>query len=177
MIRPQPKPDPRAPKARRPLRAKHWGTRPVRKLRKNPTAGLAFPKPEPKRGTAHARRPREMGFMAFCHARGCELCLDPDMRKVVEIPRCSGRLEFAHLSDKKRYDVGDVGACLHWSVHKGVDGKTGGKGPWYVALGRSGQHLFRMRLANRARSAWDALTPEQRADWDARAAAQHRRSR
>lgn len=163
MIRPVPKPVRAPKKPRKPLPrgkpiARTWMKRSAR-------------------GTAHSRRPRELGFMAFCHARGCELCLDPDVRKLVDIPRCTGRLEFAHLSDRRRYDVGDVGAVLHQSIHRGIDGKEGGKATWYVALERSGQHLVRMRFANRARRAWDALTPEQRADWDARAAAQHRRSR
>lgn len=144
---------------------------------------LAFPKPKRKakaapkpiahswmrksaRGTKHSRRPRELGFMAFCHARGCELCLDRDLRGLIEFPGCSGRLEFAHLSERRRYDVGDIGACLHQSTHRGIDGKEGGKALWYVALDRSGQKLVRMRLANRARRAWDELAPNQRAEWD-----------
>jgi hypothetical protein len=121
-----------------------------------------------KRGTKHSRRPRELGFMHFCHDRGCELCLDRDMQELIGIfCPCSGPIEFAHLSDKKRYDVGDIGACLHQWVHRGIDGNA----PWYVELERSGQHMFRMRLANRARRDWDALTPVQRADWAALAAA------
>lgn len=131
-----------------------------------------------KRGTKHSRREREWGFMAFCHARGCELCLDADLRALLVVPpQCSGLLEFAHLSDKKRYDVGDIGACLHQSIHRGIDGKLGGKATWYVALERSGQHLIRTRLANRARRAWDELTTDQRADWDRLAAEQRRATR
>ena len=158
-MNPQPKPTKRPPKPRKPLRR----GKPIARSRMRPS----------KRGTRHSRRPREWGFMAFCHARGCELCLDVDLQKLIGIVFLRvGPLEFAHLSDRKRYDVGDVGACLHQAIHRGIDGKEGGKAPWYVALERSGQNLFRMRLANRARAAWDRLTPEQRAEWDAKAAAQ-----
>jgi alkylhydroperoxidase/carboxymuconolactone decarboxylase family protein YurZ len=143
-----------------------------------------FPKPAPRvkaarapikrswmrkgaRGTKHSRRPREWGYMAFCHARGCELYLDVATQGMLGFQHhCQGRLEFAHLSDKKRYDVGDVGACLCQTTHKGIDGKVGGKAPWYVALDRTGQRMIRMRLADRARRDWDALTPAQRAHWD-----------
>jgi hypothetical protein len=130
------------------------------------------------RGTAHSRRPREWGFMAFCHARGCELFLDLDTQKILGVRHMCPRydpLEFAHLSALKRYDVGDVGACLCRTVHRGIDGKEGGKAVWYVALGREGQHTIRMRLANRARAAWDALSPAQRQEWEDRAAEQRKR--
>jgi hypothetical protein len=191
-VTPCPKPVRRPPKPRKPLRAKRWGIAQRRskiiptlatdgkrskrrKIIPNLIPAPAFPKPDRKAGTAHRRRPREWGFMHFCHARGCELCLDADTRKLLDPPpTCSGPLEFAHLSDKKRYDVGDVGACLHQTTHRGIDGKEGGKAVWYVALERHGQHFIRMRLANRARAAWDALSPEQREDWERRAAAQRR---
>ena len=131
-----------------------------------------------KRGTKHGRRPREAGFMAFCHDRGCELCLDTHLHEVLGIVCLrEGPLEFAHLSDLKRYDVGDIGACLHQAIHRGIDGKEGGKAPWYVALEKSGQHLFRMRLANRARAAWDRLLPSQQIGWDMKAAAQRSAAR
>ncbi len=112
--------------------------------------------------------------MAFCHARGCEMKLDADLQRLlgIEHRRCRGRREFAHLSDRKRYDVGDVGACLCEQIHKGIDGREGGKSWWYVELDWTGQNMVRMRLANRARAAWDALSPEERAGWEERAAAE-----
>ena len=160
-MNPRPKPIRRPPKAPKPLR------------RGKPIARSHMRKS--KRGTKHSRRPREFGFISFCHARGCELCLDADLQKLISVfcPR-SGPVEFAHLSNRRRYDTGDIGACLHQWIHRGIDGKEGGKAPWYVALERSGQNLFRMRLANRARAAWERLTPEQRAEWDRRAAAQRK---
>jgi len=124
------------------------------------------------RKSKHARREREHGYMHFCHARGCELALDAETQRGLGISHdCSfERLEFAHLSDKKRYDVGDVGACLDVALHRGIDGnKIGGKPPWYVALGRAGQLSLRMHLANRARAAWDALSGLERATWEAKA--------
>lgn len=182
-MNPQPKPTKRPPKPRQPLRhgkaltAKRWGVH--RKLKKsvpNPQAAkVAYPKPTREAKTKHGRRPREWGFMHFCHARGCELDLDRDLQHLLGIKHvCTGPLEFAHLSDKKRYDIGDVGACLcRDAAHRGIDGKVGGKATWYVALGKRGQNLLvRMRLSNRARAAWDALTPAQRAEWDRKAAEQ-----
>ena len=115
--------------------------------------------------------------MAFCHARGCEMALDPALQGMLGIShtRCTGAREFAHLSDKKRYDKGDVGACLCKLIHGSFDGRVGGKPTWYTSLEKYGQHLVRMRLANRARAAWDALTDEQRARWDELAASRRGR--
>jgi hypothetical protein len=80
-------------------------------------------------------------------------------------------VEFAHLSEKKRYDVGDIGAGLcRDGAHRAIDGRTGGKAAWYVTHDWAGQNMIRMRLANGARAAWDALPPVERAAWDARAA-------
>lgn len=159
MIRPQPKPV-RAPKKPR---------KPMRRTRMKPSA----------RGTKHSRRAREYGFMAFCHARGCELALDFDTQRILGISHdCSFEpIEFAHLHDRRRYAPGDIGAGLDRTTHRGIDGKEGGKATWYVALDRRGQHLFRMRLANRARMAWDALTPAEREEWDRRARERFERGR
>lgn len=155
-------------KVRKPLRSRRRRRPRVEQIQQ------AFPKPTQPDGTKHRRRPRELGYMAFCRARGCELLLDLGGQKVLGIVhRCRGPVQFAHLSDLKRYDVGDIGAGLcRDEAHQGIDGKEGGKAPWYVALDWTGQHTIRMRLANRARAAWDALTPEDRATWDARAAAE-----
>lgn len=155
-----PKPEPRPKKARKPLQrkvrlqVKSWG------VSRGPSK------------TKHARRPREWGFMAFCHWRGCELALDLDSQAILDVVHlCDGRLEFAHLSDRKRYDVGDVGACLCKRAHVGFDGRIGGKDPAYVALSREGQRTIRMRLANRARRAYEALSDAERARFKETAAA------
>lgn len=118
-------------------------------------------------GTKHSRRPREWGFMSFARDRGCELNLDRDTQRILEIVHvCEGPREFAHLSDKKRYDVGDIGAGFCRSAHQGFAGKIGGKAPWYAAMDRESQRFIRARLANRARRAWDTLTDEERAEWE-----------
>jgi hypothetical protein len=139
-----------------------------------PSDVLPFPKPRREKKTKHGRRPREHEFMAFCHARGCEMKRDTELQRVLGIShrRCRGRLEFAHLSDLKRYDVGDVGACLCEEIHEAIDGETGGKGWWYAPLDWTAQHTVRMRLANGARRAWDALTQAERDAWEERAAAE-----
>lgn len=160
LLRAVPKPAPRPKRARKPLQrkarlqVKSWG------VSRGPSK------------TKHARRPREMGFMHFCHWRGCELQRDIDTQQLLGvIHACKGRLEFAHLSDRKRYDVGDVGACLCERAHKGFDGKVGGKDPAYAALSREGQRTIRLRLANRARRAWEALSDAERARFKETAAA------
>ena len=165
MIRPQPKPV-RAEKPKR------WGTRRQKKAAPK-TAGFAFPKPVKPEKTKHSRRPREWGFMMCSRSFGCELDKDKDLQRILGIKHvCEGPIEFAHLSDLKRYDIGDIGAGLcKIGAHMAVDGKVGGKAFWYVKMDYTGQHMVRMRLANRARAAWDALTPEQREEWERRAAA------
>lgn len=125
-------------------------------------------------GTKHSRRPRETGYMHFCHGRGCELALDVDTQKLLGISHdCSFEpVEFAHLATERRYAAGDVGAGLDRDTHQGIDGnKIGGKPPWYVKLGKFGQKLIRDRLANRARRAWDMLTAEEREEWEREAEA------
>lgn len=165
-MRPTPKPvkrekaAPSGMKRGSPLKANRWGVS------------------RSARGTAHSRRPREWGFMAFCHDRGCELRRDVDTQNLLGLVHvCKGPVQFAHLSDLKRYDVGDKGSGLcRDAAHQGIDGMVGGKAPWYVALGKDGQKLIRDRLANRARRAWEAFTDEQRAAWEDIAVARRRRS-
>lgn len=139
-------------KRKTPLRAKRWGVQ--RKAR----------------GTAHSRRPRELGFMAYAKFwRGCELRRDAEAQRMLGIVHlvCDGSVEFAHLHDRKRYAKGDVGAGLcKRGAHTGIDGRVGGKMPEYVALGRDGQKALRDRLSNGARAGWNALPPETRAWWD-----------
>lgn len=158
-----------------------WRPKPVKRPKKSP-APMRRSKPIGRKswgvkrkagGTAHGRRRREPGFVHFCHERGCELALDAELQHLLSVSHdCSFEpVEFAHLHDLRRYAPGDVGAGLCRPVHRGIDGKVGGKLPWYVALGYDGQHMIRMRLANRARAAWDALTDEQRAEWERKAAA------
>ena len=155
---PKPTRAPRAPKPlkrKAQLRAKRWGVS------------------RSDRGTAHSRRARERGYMSWCRNRGCELALDHETQAILGIEHlnCPGPVEFAHLHDRRRYAEGDVGAGLCRGVHRSIDGRIGGKATWYASLGKYGQHLIRMHLANRARRAWDALPEWERARWD-RAVAQ-----
>lgn len=123
-------------------------------------------------GTKHSRRPREWGFMSFARDRGCELNMDRDTQRLFFNGHiCEGPREFAHLGDRRRYETGDVGAGLCRAAHRGFDGKIGGKSPWYAVLERSTQSMVRMRLANRARRAWDMLEPEEREVWERKAEA------
>lgn len=135
----------------------------------------AYPKPEAKRGTKHARRVREWGRMAFARWRGC------DVRSAfveefgffadggVPTP-CSDGLQYMHLhlgkNAGRRRAPDHSGACGCVTHHQGIDGKIGGKAPWYVALGFDGQQRLKLRLVTRQREAWDALGPVEQARWD-----------
>lgn len=148
----------------------HRGTKPIARATK-PIARRTRIKRKAG-GTAHSRRPREWGFMSFARDRGCELNMDRDTQRLFFIEHvCEGPREFAHLGDRRRYEVGDVGAGLCQHAHRGFDGKIGGKAPWYAVLARPTQSMIRMRLANRARRAWDALADEERAEWERKAEA------
>jgi hypothetical protein len=146
-------------KERKPLRAKRWGVK--RKAR----------------GTKHSRRPREWGFMAFAHGRGCELARNHEAQLLAGfVHACdpNDRIEFAHLSEKKRYDVGDIGAGLCATIHRGIDGKVGGKATWYVAMGKEGQRLFGVRLSVSARVAWMQMSEWEREQFEAGSPARER---
>lgn len=154
-------------KRKTPLRR---GTKPIARATK-PIARRARIKRKAG-GTKHSRRPREWGFMSFARDRGCELNLDRDLQRIMDLQHvCQGERQFAHLSDKRRYDAGDVGAGLCESAHRGFDGKAGGKAPWYATLDRESQRFVRTRLANRTRRAWDALSDKERAEWERKAEA------
>lgn len=173
---------PAFPKPIRKPKAKRWGVsrRKLKKPAPDPQAAkVAWPKPTRPAGTKHRRRAREFGFMAFCHDRGCELRGDAELQRILGIRHdCDDApIEFAHLHDRRRYAPGDIGAGLDRTVHLGIDGKLGGKATWYVVLDYTGQNMVRMRLANRARAEWNALTPEQRAEWDRKAEAECRARR
>lgn len=161
------------------------------------TCGPAFPKPtrrpkaprKPLRRTrmaqgasktAHARRERAWGFMAYRRAMGCDLraaMLEEFGVLAVEgheVPECEGRVQFAHLAltagRRRGSDMHGTGLCSGWNGlgghHYGIDGKAGGKDSYYVALGREGQERLRERLRARALAGWNALTPEERQRWD-----------
>ena len=156
------------PKPVKKEKAKRWGVR-----RRPPREQVAFAHPKPSRPekTKHGRRAREHGYMHFCHERGCELALDMDLQRILGISHdCAFEpIEFAHLHDRRRYAPGDIGAGLDRPTHLGIDGRPGGKLPWYVSRDYQGQHMIRMRLANRARMAWEALTDAQRDEWEKKA--------
>jgi len=86
-------------------------------------------------------------------------------------------IEVAHIGDRGATGTGgwrrapdDKTAPLCRKHHKAIDGKEGGKAPWYVALGRDGQRELRAKLVRFASYYWDGLTDDGRAHWDVRAA-------
>lgn len=89
---------------------------------------------------------------------------------IPETDECTGPVQVMHLrehaSQKRAPDYRTAPGCKHH--HQDIDGKVGGRGPWYVALGREGQRALRDRLVARANLRWLMLTGNQRADWDAR---------
>jgi hypothetical protein len=128
-----------------------------------------------KRGTAHSRRPREWGRLAYYKTLPCDMfasCVAqfPDAL-VMFWGACLGRTEVAHLGDRAGWrrcpDSETAPLCRHH--HQDIDGRIGGRAPWYVALGREGQRALRERLVARADLRWSTLTTNQRQDWNARA--------
>lgn len=192
MIRPQPKPV-RKEKPRRPLRARR---RPraetaARASRRAAKAALALPPPVAPRGTKHARRPRERGRMLFysrlwCMLRDIALTGNVEPRLIGVATDCGkgpfwSGIEVAHLGDRGATGTGgwrrapdDKTAPLCRKHHKAIDGKEGGKAPWYVALGREGHRELRAKLIRFAGYYWDALTDDGRAHWETQAAARDR---
>lgn len=197
MIRPQPKPvrapkKPRQPMRRgKPIERKRWGTsRRVdgkRALKLPESFQPKFPKPVSPKGTKHRRRPRELGRMLFYSGLWCMLRrlarngnIPP--ANVAIIMSYGGPIEVAHLGDRGATGSGGwrrapdrLTAPLSRDAHRAIDGKVGGKAPWYVALGREGQRELRRLLVLFADNYWQMLTPEGRAEWDRKAAAERAR--
>lgn len=162
-MRPQPKPQ-RDERARKPLRRKTW---------------MRY-----RRTTKHARRERQFGKMAFLATRPCDV-VPAFWEVVLALPEyegqapgpCRGRVEVMHLREhaqQHRASEDRVAPGCGHQHHKDIDGKVGGRGPWWVALGRELQAKLKDALSARATAAWMALSPEERAGWDAKAAAQGR---
>lgn len=128
--------------------------------------------------TAHARRTREWGRMAFVRTLPCAVsmayCIVAGNRPGAPLPGpCSGHIECMHLGDRAGWrrcpDAETAPGCR--AHHRDIDGQVGGRGKWYVALGREGQRAFRDELASMASDAWESLGVAGRAHWDELAAA------
>lgn len=178
--RPDPKPAPRPKRPRRGLQPQTYQEA-LERRRRGKRAGAG-------RGTSHSRREREWGRMAFAHTWPCDVAgaYDEEFRGVYPTfealalgPQpCGGRRQYMHLhleegSGKRAPDhQGAIGCEDH---HKDIDGKVGGKGRWYVALGGEGQLRLRRRLVERQCARWDELTQTGRAIWDRIAKVRRRR--
>lgn len=139
--------------------------------------------------TKYARRQRGRGRMAFYASRPCDVeaalvQLAGEANNVCVtiavgmLGRCRGAVQVMHLGHKadpggRRLpdDLDAASGCE--GHHKDIDSRLGGLGPWYVALGRLLQRRLRRILRERADGEWRALTDEQRAAWEAKAAAEH----
>ncbi len=140
--------------------------------------------------TKYARRQRGRGRMAFYASRPCDveaallqLAQEFPSSTVIQLalqwlPIHQGRVQVMHLGHKadpggRRLpdDLDAAPGCE--GHHKDIDSRLGGLGTWYVALGRILQRRLRRILRQRADAQWQALTPEQRAAWDAKAAAEN----
>jgi hypothetical protein len=157
VIRPCPKPVKRV-KEPKPLRAKRWGVS------------------KSKRGTAHGRRERQWGRMMYYKTLPCDMRTTFALVFPFEFEGsrpgvCFGCIEVAHLGERagwRRCPDRQTGPLCQ-RHHRDIDGRIGGRAPWYVALGREGQRALRGRLVARADLRWSTLTGNQRADWEARA--------
>lgn len=186
-MNPVPKPvrRPKKQRARLGARRRTRAETAARASRKAAKARLALPPPEVPKGTSHARRKRETGFMCFQREFGC------DVRAAFaeEFPELAAAglgpgfcpsgawVEFMHLpltvGRRRGPDKHGAGGCALGTEeghHREIDGRIGGKGRWYVALVYEGQQRLRERLRSRSLARWEALSPEQQAEWDCRAA-------
>jgi hypothetical protein len=136
----------------------------------------AYPKPAQEKGTKHSRRVREWGRMAYERSLGCGVALAfmlefrSDGLSFLTPGPCSGGLQYMHLhlgkNAGRRRAPDDSGACGCEKHHQDIDGRIGGKAPWYVAFGFDGQQRLKLRLVTRQRVTWDALGPVEQARWD-----------
>jgi hypothetical protein len=196
-----PKPVKRPKKPRQPLRRTRMRPGARRSAVKKAAQNIPqlFPKPEPKRGTKHSRREREWGRMAWLHSS--KLCFvwgffataweknDPESEiiRAVErggtftaheamsiFSRCEGELQVMHLGPRKGYRAPDnqtaLGCRRH---HEDIDQARS----WFRCLTIAQRAAFELYLYRKATAAWLALPPEERAAWDARAAAERLSSR
>src|SRR6185437_10603841 len=137
-----------------------------------------------KRGkskTAHSRRERNYGRMAFVESLPCGV---PDAFFVVagigigdlSTGPCSGRVECMHLGKRAGWrrcsdDETAPGCAKHHRLN-GIDGGVGGHGKWYVALGADGQRALKDELVSQATKAWESLGEAGQRHWHELAAAQ-----
>lgn len=170
-----PKPVKRTPRPRKPLRQGKPLERRTPLPRPTKPIARTWMKPG-KRKTAHARRERHWGFMAFTRSQPCDVRQSyvKEFRFSIyrDLAPCLGAVQFMHLpltvGRRRGPDMHGAAGCeVH---HHDIDGDVGGKGPWYVALGYEGQQRLRERLRSRSLARWEALTPEARAEWDRMAA-------
>jgi hypothetical protein len=108
---------------------------------------------------------------AYCEEFGA-----PHAASALYIGACAGRVQVMHLGDRKGYrppdNQTDSGCEQH---HHDIDGDLGGCGRWFVGLGDDRRRRLEYRLIARGTAKWMALTPEERAGWDERAAPANRR--
>ncbi len=147
-------------KTPKPLRAKRWG------LSKS------------KRGTAHSRRKREWGRMAYAHTWPCDVVLSYVKEfgvLVLANPTpglCDGPREYMHLHLVDDGGVrppdhqGAIGCRKH---HGDIDGRTGRESRrWYTELDDEDRLRLRQRLVARQRARWDEVPWAEQVAWDAR---------
>lgn len=150
---------------RKPIQAKRWGVS------------------RSARGTAHGRRERDFGRMAFlsgleeCAAKAWLSSLPHSYLLLmigVGFPGCLGRLEVAHLSlgktaGRRRAPDAQTAPLCH-QHHTDIDGKIGGQGRWYAGLGYDGQQELRRWIIDWATAKWEAIGKSERDAWRRRAA-------
>lgn len=134
---------------------------------------------KPARKTKHARRDRELGRMLFystlwCILRDMARSGNIEPSRIDAAMACDGPIEVAHLGPRagwRRCGDGKT-APLCRKHHREIDGKIGGRGPWFVSLGRERQLEIREKLTDFADNYWRMLTPAEQQGWDDKAVAQ-----
>jgi hypothetical protein len=139
----------------KPVRAPKKPRKPLRRSRMKSSS----------RGTKHSRRQREWGRMAWLHSLG--VCAPKRLFPALVRTACEGPFQVMHLGPRVGYRAPDPQTALGCRRHhEDIDQAR----DWFLTLVSTERAYAERVMYESATAAWMELTPEVRAEWDARAA-------